>query len=248
MPHFVLVHGTTQSPAGWDRLAAELHGHGHGVTTIDLPGEQPGWAPADYARHAAAQAGSAGEHPVVVAHSGAGVLLPAIAEAIGAATAVWLAAYVPDLAGGTSMLEDIKAQRDAMFHPDWLGVDPTGDPQLALRFLFHDCDPQDRQWALGTLRLFNPGPAVYQHPADALPAGIARAAIVPAADRTLRPGWMRQAARQRLGTEPVPIDTGHCPHVSRPRELADLLTSLPRAQEAAYEQSSAKHRHIPRKP
>jgi len=49
---------------------------------------------ADYARHAAAQAGNAGARPVVVAHSGAGVLLPAIAEAVSAVTAVWLAAYV----------------------------------------------------------------------------------------------------------------------------------------------------------
>ena len=144
---------------------------------------------ADYARHAAAQAGNAGEHPVVVAHSGAGVLLPAIARAVSAATAVWLAAYVPDLPGGTSMLDDIKAQRDAMFHPDWLGVDPTSDPELALRFLFHDCDPQTQQWALGTLRLFNPGPAVYQHSPAALPAGISLAAVVPAADRTLRSEW-----------------------------------------------------------
>lgn len=159
-------------------------------------------------------------------HSGAGVLLPAIAEAVNAATAVWLAAYVPDLAGGTSMLDDIKTQRDAVFHPDWLGVDPTSDPALALRFLFHDCGPQSQQWALGTLRLFNPGPAVYQRSPSALPPGISRAAIVPAADRTLRPEWMRQTARQRLGVEPVAINAGHCPHVSQPLILADILTAL----------------------
>lgn len=226
MTEFVLVHGTTQSSAGWDRLADELRERGHGVTAIDLPADEPEWGPIDYARHAATRAGKAGDRPVVVGHSGAGVLLPAIAEAAGAATAVWLAAYVPDLAGGNSMLDDIKTQRDAMFHPDWLGVDPTSDPQLALRFLFHDCDPLTQQWALGTLRLFNPGPAVYQHSATGLPAGISRAAIVPAADRTLRPEWMRQAARQRLGTEPMRIDAGHCPHVSQPGLLAGILTGL----------------------
>jgi hypothetical protein len=198
------------------------------VLIIDLPADQPEWAPADYARHAAAQASEAGSRPVVVAHSGAGVLLPAIAEAADAATAVWLAAYIPDLPGRASMLDDIKTRRDAMFHPDWLGADPVSDPQLALRFLFHDCDPQTQQWALETLRLFNPGPAVYQHSPAALPAGISRAAVVPAADRTLRPEWMRQAARQRLGIEPTPIDTGHCPHVSQPGKLADILTSLPK--------------------
>lgn len=230
MAHFILVHGTTQSPAGWDRLAAELRGRGCRVTAVDLPGDEPEWTVADYARHAAAQAGSTGERPVVVAHSGAGVLLPAIAAATSAATAVWLAAYVPDLADGNSMLDDMQAQRDAMFHRDWLGVDPTTDPELAFRFLFYDCDPEARQWALGTLRLFNPGPVVYQHSPAPLPDGISSAAIVPTADRTLRPEWMRQAARQRLGIEPTPIGTGHCPHVSQPGKLADILASLPAAR------------------
>jgi hypothetical protein len=225
MTAFVLVHGTTQSPAGWDRLAGELRGRGHAVTTIDLPTDKPEWTPVDYARDSAAQA-EAGADPVVVAHSGAGVLLPAIAEAVGAVAAVWLAAYVPDFAGGQSMLDDIKARRDAMFHPDWLGVDPTADRQLALRFLFHDCDPQVQQWALGTLRLFNPGPALYQHSPAALPAGISRVAIVPVGDRTLRPEWLREAARQRLGIEPITINAGHCPHVSQPEMLADILTAV----------------------
>lgn len=229
MTQFVLVHGTTQSPAGWDRLADELRERGHGVAAVDLPCGEPEWAVTDYARHAAAQVGDAGERPVVVAHSGAGVLLPAIAGSVSAATAVWLAAYVPDLAGGTSMLDDIKAQRDAMFHPDWPGVDPVSDPDLARRFLFHDCDPRTRQWALGTLRLFNPGPSVYQHSPAALPPGVSLAAVVPAADRTLRPEWMVQAARQRLGIEPARIDAGHCPHVSQPGRLADILTTLPKS-------------------
>jgi hypothetical protein len=104
--------------------------------------------------------------------------------------------------------------------------DPTSDPGLARQFLFHDCDPRAQQWALGTLRLFSPGPAVYQHQPAPLPATISRMAVVPAADRTLRPEWMRRSARQRLGVEPVEIDAGHCPHVSRPGMLAGILSGL----------------------
>ena len=226
MTEFVLVHGTTQSPAGWDRLAAELREHGHDVITIHMPTDRPDWSVADYARHAAAQADKPADDRAVVGHSGAGVLLPAIAEAISASAAVWLAAYVPDLDGGRSMLDDIKDQRDEMFHPDWLGVDPTADPRLALRFLFHDCDQQTSEWALSTLRLFNPGPAVYQHTPTPLPTAIRRACIVPALDRTLRPEWMRQAARERLGVEPTEIDTGHCPHVSQPVQVAEILARI----------------------
>jgi hypothetical protein len=121
------------------------------------------------------------------------------------------------------MLDDMRAQRNAMFNPDWRGADPTVYQRL-LRFLFHDCDPRVQQSALRTLRLFNPGPAVDQHSPAALRAGISRVAIVPAADRTLRPEWMRHAARQRLGIEPAPVDAGHYPHVSQPGTLADILT------------------------
>lgn len=65
------------------------------------------------------------------------------------------------------------------------------------RFLFHDCDPQTQQWAVGTVRLFNPGRAVYQHAPGPLPLAVSCGFILPAGDRTLRPDWMHQAARQR---------------------------------------------------
>jgi hypothetical protein len=220
---FVLVHGSTQSPAGWDRLAAALGSRGHRVVAIDLPSGRPEWTVGDYAGEAAAQAGEPAGRRVVVGHSGAGVLLPAIADATRASAVVWLAAYVPDLAGGHSMADDIAAHRDAIFHADWLGVDPASDPDLAVRFLFHDCDQPTRQWALSTLRLFNPGPAVYRHTPSPLPPGITRCFILPADDRTLRPDWMRQAARERLGVGAVEVSAGHCPHVSQPEVVAGIL-------------------------
>jgi pimeloyl-ACP methyl ester carboxylesterase len=220
---FILVHGTTQSPAGWDRLARALGARSHDVTTIDLPAGRPEWTVADYAGEASAQAGEPDGRRVVVGHSGAGVLLPAIADATRASAAVWLAGYVPDLIGGQSMGEEFKAKRDAMFHPDWIGVDPTADPELAVRFLFHDCDPAVRQWALGTLRLFNPGPAVYQHTPGPLSPAITCSFILPTGDRALRPEWMRAAAQQRLGARPIEVDAGHCPHVSQPETIAEIL-------------------------
>lgn len=74
--------------------------------------------------------------------------------------------------------------------------------------------------------LFNPGPAVYQSAPGPVPAGVSVSVIVPALDRTLRPEWMRQAARDRLGVEPVEVSAGHCPHVSCPDTIADVLTGL----------------------
>jgi hypothetical protein len=132
-------------------------------------------------------AGEPAGRRVVVGHSGAGALLPAIADAAGARAVAWLAAYVPDLEGGHSMAEDIKGHRDAMFHPDWLGVDPTSDPRP-------------------------------------LPPAVECFFILPAGDRTLRPEWMRHAARERLGIRPAEVSAGHCPHVSQPETIAGILS------------------------
>jgi alpha/beta hydrolase family protein len=50
--------------------------------------------------------------------------------------------------------------------------------------------------------------------------------ILAADDRTIRPAWQRRMARERLGVEPLEIQSGHCPNVSRPAELAELLVAL----------------------
>jgi pimeloyl-ACP methyl ester carboxylesterase len=45
-------------------------------------------------------------------------------------------------------------------------------------------------------------------------------------DRMASNEWGRRTAQARLGTDPVEIDGGHCPFLSRPRELANLLVGL----------------------
>jgi pimeloyl-ACP methyl ester carboxylesterase len=50
--------------------------------------------------------------------------------------------------------------------------------------------------------------------------------IVCADDRTVRPGWCRRDARDRLGVEAIELPGGHCPHISRPAALADVLSDL----------------------
>jgi pimeloyl-ACP methyl ester carboxylesterase len=47
--------------------------------------------------------------------------------------------------------------------------------------------------------------------------------VLPTEDRTLTPDWMRRAARQRLRTDAVEVPGGHCPHASRPEQVATLL-------------------------
>ncbi len=223
---YVLGHGTTQSPAGWQRLSEDLSRRGHRVQMLDLPADQPGLLAADYARIAVDQVAGALDRPVVVAHSGAGALLPALARELRASHLVWLAAYIPSPAG-RSFRGEIQAAADEMFSSEWRSAAQLAatDPVVAAYFLFHDCDLATLRWGLSTLRLFNPT-AVYQEAPSPVETGVPSTFVLPLDDRTLRPEWMRTAARERLGVEPVEIDGGHCPHVSQSGVIAAILDEL----------------------
>jgi pimeloyl-ACP methyl ester carboxylesterase len=226
MADFVLIHGTTQSPAGFERLESSLRTRGHHAWTVNLPTDNPALLARDYAQIIRAQVDPGAADPVVLAHSGSGPLLPAAAQALHARHVVWLAAAVPDLSGGRSFIQEVQADPTRVMNPEWLGKNPVEDPVLATYFLFHDCDLATLQWALTTLRLFAPRASYQEIPVPAAGSTPPSTFILPTADRTLRPEWMRQAARERLGVEPIEVPGGHCPHVSRPEHVADILDAL----------------------
>ena len=220
---FVLIHGTTQGPHGWGRLQSALTARGHRSTAGNLT-EGPDHGVEHYVAEVLAQVPSDVEAPIVVAHSGSGTLLPGVAQALGARRQVWLAAYIPD--GRRSMLDEARAAPDELFNFEWPGSDPTADPVLAAYFLFHDCDLATLRWGLTTLRRFSP-PRLSQE-VVALAPGIPSTYLLATRDRTLRPDWCRAQARARLGAEVVEFEAGHCPHVSRPDEVAAILDRLAR--------------------
>lgn len=219
MTEFVLLHGTTQSPEGWQLLRGALAERGHRSFAVDLPSAEDLSAD-DYASLAQRQLVGVGPDPVVVAHSGAGLILPAVARQLGAQRQVWLAAMIPD--GVRSLLEEVADAPEEMFNGEWLGHDPAADPVTAAYFLFHDCDLDTLQWALRTTRSFYPQRA-YRQPVK-LESSIPSTYLVCVRDRTLRPEWTRREAQQRLAATIAAIDGGHCPHVSRPQQLAEVLT------------------------
>jgi pimeloyl-ACP methyl ester carboxylesterase len=92
---FVLIHSTGQSPTGWQRLVRALEHRGHRAHAVDLPTDEPELGASDYAEIIRRQVGGI-EKPVVVAHSGSGILLPGAAVALHPRHQVWLAAWVPD--------------------------------------------------------------------------------------------------------------------------------------------------------
>ena len=218
--HFLLVHGTTQSPDGWQLLVEELNALGHTAVTTDLLRFGESAASIEYGEAVAPElAGHTVD--VVVAHSGSGLLLPAITAATRATMQVYLAAYIPN--GSVSLIDEVDDRATEVFSADWVGIDPTTSPADAHHFLFHDCSRARADWALKTLRSFMPA-AVYSERVP-LASAVRALAIVPEDDRTLLPEWMVAASRERLGVEATVLAGGHCPHVSRPRELAAILST-----------------------
>jgi pimeloyl-ACP methyl ester carboxylesterase len=223
MADIVLVHGTTQGSAGFARLAAALRRRGHRPLTVDVPGGL-GAGSVEYADLLAARLPDDLDRPVVAAHSAGGLLLPALAARLDAAHQVWLAAVVPDFAGGRSFLTELRADPGAVVDPEWIGVDPTRDPAAAAHFLFHDADPATLREALTTVALCDLS-SVYAEAPPLDPAARPSTYALPTGDRTLRPSWMAAAARERLGVEPVELPGGHNNHVAHAEEVAATIAA-----------------------
>lgn len=113
-----------------------------------------------------------------------------------------------------------------MFWPDWIGKDPTKDDAVARHFLFHDCAPETAEWALTTRKLmFARGALTNTFPLERWP-DVPISYILCREDRTLRADFWREYVRKQLGIIPIELAGGHCPHVSRPGALADVLDGM----------------------
>ncbi len=222
MATFCLIHGSAQSPRGWDLLVPELERRGHRVLVADLPAgvTQLPWE--DYRDAILATCGSATD-VILVGASMSGIFLPLVAESERVRKMVFEAGMIPPL--GISPLAMVRSDL-AMFNPAWIGKDPTRDAAVAREFLFHDCSSEVAEWAISTLRLMVPTRVLHEPlPIKAWPAKPS-VYIVCRDDRTILPEWSRQKAREMLGVEAMELPGGHCPHVSRPAELAELLTGI----------------------
>ena len=227
MSDVVLIHGTTQNAAGFWRLSHALHRRGHRALTVDVPSGLP--TAEDCAEVLAEQLPADLRAPIVAAHSAAGLVLPALAARLGAAHQVWMAAFVPDHHGQISLLDQVRANPGALFHPEWIGVDPTTDPALAVRFLFHDItEPATVVAALTTVTTTDLS-ALYAEVPQRDPGAVASTYLLPTGDRTLTQPAMERMARDRLGVPPVLVPGGHNAYVAHPEPIAEAVDAATRA-------------------
>lgn len=203
-------------------LVRELEALGHRCVCADLPVDRPEAGGMAYAA-AIAEAARELRNPVVVGHSASGLFLPLAAPLIPNARLVYLAAVLP--LPGMSFAEQFQRWPD-MYIPEFLGRNPAVDESLARDFLFHDASPAVAEWAFSTVRLMYAKAAIAEvTPLREWPA-VSNAYISCTLERTINPVWWERAARERLGVEPLRIEAGHAPFVSRPAELARLLAGI----------------------
>jgi pimeloyl-ACP methyl ester carboxylesterase len=224
-----LVHGSYHGGWCWDFLRPELERLGHRVITMDLPVSDPGLGAADYAKTVAAALDPAQE-TILVGHSMAGLVIPLVVDQRPIRRLVFLAAFLPT--PGKSANEQRSTEPiDGRVPPKTAEWTDVGNdvwivgPNTATELFFHDAPAAVARWATQRLRPQSYRVMNEMTPLTAWPAVESRA-IVCRDDRALNPDWVRAAARERLGVEPVELAGGHSPFLTRPNELARVIDSM----------------------
>jgi len=210
MATFAFIHGAGDVGWYWHLVAAELRTRGHDTVAPDLPIEDDR---AGLEAYAATMVDAIGDRRdvVVVAQSFGGYVAPLVAERIDARLIVLVAAMIPS--PGESA-EDMFT--NTHWEPERL------EDSSAIAVFYHDVPRALADEALSRDRRQSDTPGLEPWPLGAWPA-IETRFILCRNDRFFPPTWLRPLVRNRLGIEPDEIESGHCPALSRPHELAERL-------------------------
>jgi pimeloyl-ACP methyl ester carboxylesterase len=212
-----LIHGAGDVASSWDLVAAELRERGHDVVAVDLPSddESAGWS--DYADTVLDAIGDRADL-VVVAHSLGGFVAPLVCARVPVELLVLVAGMIPS--PGETGAEwwantgHAQARREQ-------GEDD--DSEIAV--FLHDVPPELAADALAKARDQAATPMLEPWPLDAWP-DVPTRYLLCLDDRMFPAEWTRRLVRERLGITPDEMGGGHCPFLSRPKELADRLVSM----------------------
>jgi pimeloyl-ACP methyl ester carboxylesterase len=205
-----------------------LEAAGHDAVAVELRSDEPGSTCTLYSEIVAEELGDRGDDVIVVGHSFGGLTIPLVAARRPVARLVYLAALIPS--PGISMSDQFAAERGILVAEGGRDLDDENrtywsSREKAIGAMYADCSPEDAEWAWERLRPQSRDAQNERCPLDEHP-DVPVDYLVCTGDRMVSPDWGAQAARDRLGVEPLEIAAGHTPHLSRPEELARLLTGL----------------------
>jgi pimeloyl-ACP methyl ester carboxylesterase len=230
MTTFVLVHGAFHGGWCFDLLRAELEAHGHRAIAPDLPIEDPAAGCARYAEAVLAAMTGVNGDAIIVGHSLGGLTIPLIAAERPVRRLVFLCAFIP---WPQHSFSD-KARTEPGIFPQtpaetWPVTNKDGSmswpPERAIPALYADCRPDVATWAASRLRRQWTTPHTETCPLTTWP-DVPSSYILARRDPAVGADWARHAATTRLHTIPDELDGGHSPFLSRPTELAALLSQI----------------------
>jgi pimeloyl-ACP methyl ester carboxylesterase len=210
MTTFAFIHGASDVGWYWHLVRAELTRRGHDSVAPDLPIEDDTAGLSRYADVVIDAIGE-GRDVVVVAQSFGGYVAPLVAERIETRLIVLVAGMMPS-PGETA--EQMFANTG--WQPERL------DDSSARSVFYHDVPTNVAEQALTHERRQSDTPGREPWPLAAWP-DVPTRFVLCRNDRFFPARWLRLVVRDRLGIEPDEIDSGHCPALSRPTELATLL-------------------------
>lgn len=223
---FALVHGGQLGAWEFDLLVPELRSHGHSTVAVDLPIGDPSAGAREYAAVVARALEHVETDVVLVGHSMGGLVIPLVAAQRSVRKLVFVCAGYPE--PGRSHMEVRREQPgESVSAGPASAWEQPGDShllprELARAMFFHDCPPDVQDWALARMRPQSRKPLREKTPLDAWP-DVPRTLIIASGDRCIPPESARLTARRLFNEAPIELPGGHCPALSRPRELANLL-------------------------
>lgn len=224
MATFALVHGSGDGGWAWHLVRQALRERGHDAVAPDLPTDREDATWDDCVGTVVEAVGTA-DDVVVVGHSSGGFVVPLVADRLGATMQVFVVGMVPQ--PGETAQEWFARVDWATAAAEQSRADGgrTGDPDPMVAF-HHDVPDELAARAMARERPVSGGLGERPLPPWGPPTSPARY-VVTTRDRFIPPRVQQQVAADRLGiTAPDTIDTGHCPNLARPDELAALLAGF----------------------
>jgi pimeloyl-ACP methyl ester carboxylesterase len=208
---FAFIHGAGDVGWYWHLVERDLRAAGFNTLAPDLPVEDDRAGLREYA-DVVVDAIDGHSDVVIVAQSFGGYIAPLVAERVDASLIVLVAGMVPS--------PDESAEQ-MFLRTAWQPAALSDSSSRAV--FYHDVPPDLAEEALrrgGRRQSETPGKQPW--PLERWP-DVATRAIIGRQDRFFPADWLRRVVHERLGIVADEIDSGHCPALSRPHELAQQL-------------------------
>ena len=210
MSTFVIIHGGGGTAAGWGLVSDALSNRGHDVVAMDLPCDDPsaGWP--DYVESVVEAVGEK-DALVLIAHSAGGFVAPLVCDRLPVRLIILVNAMIP--VPGESFMEwwtntGYEAQ--------------VNGPSDMLELYYHDVPHEAAVADMESEEGRGNFPSE-PWPLDAWP-DVPTQFVLLRDDRLFPPEFMRRVVDERLGITPDEMGGGHMVMLSRPEELAAMLS------------------------